>query len=75
VKPVRFGFCIVVFAAACASPEATRVRGGGPGADIGNRGNPVVFHNGAKPYAFTPCVTKPVKCDGPLPVFSTTWTP
>jgi hypothetical protein len=56
-------------AAACRSPEAARVRGGGPGADIGNR-NPVVeMHAGSKPYYQTPCVTKPVECTGPLPVF------
>jgi hypothetical protein len=61
--------------AACASPEAGRVRGGGPGADIGNRGATVIFHNGAKPYRYTRCVTKPVKCTGPLPVFSKTFKP
>lgn len=56
-------------AAGCRSPEATRVRGGGPGADIGNR-NPVVeMHAGSRPYYETPCVTKPVECTGPLPVF------
>lgn len=66
---------LALLLAACASPEAMRVRGGGPGADIGNRGTPVVFHHGAKPYYKTPCITKPVKCDGPLPVFSTTWKP
>ena len=61
--------------AACASPEARRVRGGGPGADIGNRGATVVFHHGAKPFHDTRCVTKPVKCAGPLPVFSKTFKP
>lgn len=39
---------------ACTSPEAERVRGGGPGADVGNRGNPVVMHEGSQPYALTP---------------------
>ena len=67
--------CVGLLATACASPEAGRMRGGGPGADIGNRGTPVVFHNGAKPYAGVPCVLKPVKCDGPLPVFSKNWNP
>jgi hypothetical protein len=40
--------------AACSSPESTRVRGGGSGADTGNRGNPVVMHEGSKPYEKTP---------------------
>jgi hypothetical protein len=40
---------------ACNSPEATRTRGGGPGADLGNhpRG-PVELHAGARMYAGTP---------------------
>jgi len=61
---------VLLSGAACASPEAARVRGGGPGADIGNRGPAVEFHAGARPYRDTPCLTKPVPCDGPLPVFS-----
>jgi hypothetical protein len=60
---------------ACRSPEAGRIRGGGPGADIGNRGPVVEFHAGAHPYYKTPCLTKPVPCDGPLPVFSGTSAP
>jgi hypothetical protein len=39
---------------ACDSPEATRVRGGGPGADTGNRGAVVLMHEGSKPYYETP---------------------
>jgi hypothetical protein len=57
---------------ACASPEARRTRGGGPGADVGNRGSPVELHAGAQPYHQTPCVTDPVECNGPLPVFGPT---
>ena len=41
-------------AAACASPEAERTRGGGPGADTGNRGEVVRMHDGSQPYAGTP---------------------
>ena len=41
--------------AGCTSPEATRQRGGGPGADVGNRGG-VELHAGANPYANTPRV-------------------
>jgi len=40
--------------AACSSPELDRVRGGGPGADKGNRGDPVVMHEGSNPYEGTP---------------------
>jgi hypothetical protein len=57
---------------ACASPEAIRTRGGGPGADVRNWGEPVELHAGAHPYHGTPCVTEPVKCTGPLPVFGPT---
>jgi hypothetical protein len=41
--------------AGCSSPEATRQRGGGPGADVGNRGR-VELHAGANQYAKTPVV-------------------
>jgi hypothetical protein len=43
----------------CTSPEATRTRGGGPGADVGNhpRG-PVELHAGARMYAGTPTAGK-----------------
>jgi hypothetical protein len=45
---------LLVLLAGCTSPEAERVRGGGPGADVGNRGDPVLMHEGSKPYAGTP---------------------
>jgi hypothetical protein len=41
---------------ACASPEATRLRAGGPGADVGNRKHVVVMHEGSQPYWKTPRV-------------------
>jgi hypothetical protein len=41
-------------AAACTSPEATRTRGGGPGADVGNRSEHVEMHAGSQPYWETP---------------------
>jgi hypothetical protein len=44
----------VILAGGCTSPESTRERGGGPGADAGNRGQPVVMHAGSQPYAGTP---------------------
>jgi hypothetical protein len=37
----------------CTSPEATRVRAGGPGGDVGNRGD-VELHGGSQPYYGTP---------------------
>jgi hypothetical protein len=40
--------------AACTSPEAARVRAGGPGGDTGNRGQIVHLHEGADPYWTTP---------------------
>lgn len=54
--------------AACASPEAERVRGGDPGADPGNRDAIVEIHGGAEPYAGTPCMTSLPECTGPMPV-------
>jgi hypothetical protein len=51
---------IVTFLIACAgvsgctSPEATRTRGGGPGADVGNRSKVVAMHEGSKPFWNTP---------------------
>jgi hypothetical protein len=59
---------VFALSAGCASPEAIRSRGGGPGADVGNRRPIVEFHAGAKPYFQTRCVQE-VECQGPLPVF------
>jgi len=39
---------------ACASPEARRTRGGGPGADVGNRTRVVEMHRGSLPFWETP---------------------
>jgi hypothetical protein len=39
---------------ACRSPEGTRTRGGGPGADVGNRSRVVKMHEGGDPYHRTP---------------------
>lgn len=60
---------------ACASPEAERVRGGGPGADPGNRDAIVEIHAGAEMYAGTPCMTSLPRCAGPLPVSGLTIEP
>lgn len=40
--------------AGCVSPEQARTRGGGPGADVGNRGEIVRMHEGARPFENTP---------------------
>ena len=39
---------------ACTSPEATRSRGQGPGADVGNRPAVVNMHEGSDPFWKTP---------------------
>ena len=44
---------------ACASPEANRARGGGPGGDKGNRGEVVEMHAGSQPYYKTPQLIGP----------------
>ncbi|HSH44837.1 MAG TPA: hypothetical protein VK966_03220 [Longimicrobiales bacterium] len=68
--PLRGGVIAIlaVGLAACGSPEAERVRGGGPGADLGNRDAVVEMHGGALPYADTPCLTSLPECTGPMPV-------
>ena len=38
----------------CASPEPNRRRGGGPGADVGNRRRSVEMHAGSQTYWKTP---------------------
>jgi hypothetical protein len=52
--PASAMLVLVVLAAACTSPEATRVRGGGQGGDPGNRSEVVEIHAGAQPYWETP---------------------
>jgi hypothetical protein len=43
-----------VVTASCTSPEVSRSRGGGPGADRGNRGSIVRMHEGSNPFEKTP---------------------
>lgn len=38
----------------CASPETTRSRGSGAGADVGNRTKVVEMHEGSQPFWKTP---------------------
>jgi hypothetical protein len=42
----------------CTSPETIRTRGGGPGADVGNRTKIVRMHQGADPFYKTPKLIK-----------------
>jgi hypothetical protein len=44
----------VLALAACGSPEARRTRGGGPGADIGNRAKQMEIHGALNPFYKTP---------------------
>jgi hypothetical protein len=46
----------------CSSPERTRTRGGGPGADVGNRPTVVKMHEGSRQYWKTPVM---IRGDGP----------
>ena len=50
--PIVVGFSL--YLAGCTSPEAIRTRGGGPGADVGNRSEVVEMHEGSKPFYETP---------------------
>jgi hypothetical protein len=54
-------------ATACRSPEGKRARGGGPGADLGNRGRVVQMHAGSRMYFETPCLLPEDRCTGPRP--------
>ena len=67
-KAVALLAALAATVGACGSPEADRVRGGGPGADPGNRDDILEIHGGADMYAGTPCMTSLPDCDGPAPV-------
>lgn len=45
---------LFLFVLGCASPEATRARGGGPGADVGNRGATLDIHGRVDMFHDTP---------------------
>ena len=53
---------VLCFLVGCASPETTRTRGGGAGADVGNRTKVVQMHEGSEPFAKTP---KLIPAQGP----------
>ncbi|HEY3108858.1 MAG TPA: hypothetical protein VGL23_08905 [Chloroflexota bacterium] len=43
------------------SPEASRARGAGPGADVGNHGSPIRLHEGNDPAFKEPIVGQAVR--------------
>ena len=51
---LALGLALAAVMVACTSPESTRMRSGGPGADPGNRRGVVRMHEGAEPYWKTP---------------------
>jgi hypothetical protein len=55
---VRLAMAVALLAVAIAacSPEASRTRGGGPGADVGNHGSPIRLHEGSDPSFGEPLV-------------------
>jgi hypothetical protein len=52
------GLATVAGVLGCSSPEATRTRGGGPGADVGNRRDILLMHEGSLPFHETPSIVK-----------------
>jgi hypothetical protein len=54
VRRLVIPVALALATAACTSPEATRTRAGGPGADPGNRRGVVRMHEGSDPYWRTP---------------------
>ena len=55
-----FLFCMsLILLIACSSPETSRSRGGGAGADVGNRDSKIVrMHEGSDPFANTPKIIR-----------------
>lgn len=58
VRPGALAAAAIVLAR-CASPEATRMRGGGRGADAANRTDVVQMHEGSRPHHHTPRLIEP----------------
>ena len=48
------GVALALLVLGCTSPESSRSRGGGPGADTGNRGAVVEMHEGSWIFHRTP---------------------
>jgi hypothetical protein len=54
IAPLMLLVGCAAVAVACVSPETKRTRGGGPGADVGNRRQTVKLHEGSDPFWKTP---------------------
>ena len=63
LRPVlAIALIVAGLVAAGCSPEATRARGGGPGADVGNWGRPLVeIHGQTEPAYRVPTVGEAVR--------------
>jgi hypothetical protein len=60
-RALLVGALLLAFAAGC-SPEATRTRGGGPGADVGNRGPGLPeMHGASNPSFETPKIGRAIE--------------
>jgi hypothetical protein len=59
VRIILFSIAAIFLLIGCNSPETRRSRGGGAGADVGNRGTATVrMHEGSDPYAKTPKIIR-----------------
>jgi hypothetical protein len=54
ILPLIVLAALLLHLTACVSPETTRTRGSGPGADVGNRAKDVQMHEGSRPFENTP---------------------
>ena len=53
-----FFLVLLCVLSACTSPETGRSRGGGPGADVGNRTKFMRMHEGSDPFYKTPTLIR-----------------
>ena len=60
-RVVAIALIVTGLAAAGCSPEASRSRGGGPGADVGNWGSPVEIHGKTEPSYQVPKVGEAIR--------------
>jgi len=59
VSAILFLSFFIVALTACSSPETSRSRGSGAGADVGNRDTKFVrMHEGSDPFANTPKIIR-----------------
>ena len=62
-RVLLLGLLVATLAAGACSPEASRTRGGGPGADVGNRWQPadLDIHGRQNPFYRTPNMSVPTR--------------